>query len=54
LVALPESDGEAMLRFLDQFTPLAVEEHVLQIDQLGESSAYPGPQLFLCRFENLW
>jgi hypothetical protein len=54
LVALPESDGEETYRFLDQFTVLEVDEQLLQIDQLGERSAYPGPQLFFCRLQNLW
>jgi len=54
LVALPESEGEEMLRFRDQLTPLAVDEQVLQIVQLGESRAYPGPQVFFCKLENLW
>jgi len=54
LVALPESEGEEMERFRDQLTLLEVEEQLLQIVQLGESRAYPGPQLFLWTFRNLW
>jgi len=43
-----------MERFRDQLTLLEVEEQLLQIVQLGESRAYPGPQLFLWTFRNLW
>jgi hypothetical protein len=54
LVALPESEGEEMERFRDQFTLLEVDEQLPQIVQLGGSRAYPGPQLSLWIFKNLW
>jgi hypothetical protein len=54
LVELPLNVGDAMPGVRDQFTKLAVGEHELQIDQLGESRAYPDHPFARCRLENLW
>ena len=43
-VELPSCEGELCPAVLYQFTVLDVEEHELQMDQLGDSSAYPEPQ----------
>ena len=51
---LPLSAGDDIPGVRDQLTKLPVGEHELQIDQLGESSAYPDQPLLCCRLENLW
>ena len=51
---LPLSAGDDIPGVRDQFTKLPVGEHELQIDQLGESNAYPAQPLLCCTLENLW
>ena len=49
---LPLSAGEVMPGVRDQFTLELVGEQLLQIDQLGDSRAYPDHPFCCCRLEN--